>query len=72
MAQLGEINLPTLVISGTDDQMTPLKYGRFLAEHIPHAQLDIIEGGAHMMALEQPEAVVSTVSRFLETLPASK
>lgn len=61
MGQLNQITLPTLVMSGSDDRMTPLKYGQFLANHLPNAKLAIIEGGGHKMALEQPELVTHII-----------
>lgn len=69
MDRLGEIRLPTLVINGTADRMTPLKYGRFLADQIPDAQLLIVEDAGHMVTLEKPEAVAAAVRRFLDELP---
>ena len=63
--RLGEINVPTLVISGEKDKMTPVKNGRFLADHIPNAQFAIVEGGGHMMALEQPSVVAELVKNYL-------
>lgn len=67
MDRLGDIQLPTLVICGTKDKMTPLKYSQYLAEKIPHSRLEVIGGGGHMVALEQPERVADAISRFLET-----
>lgn len=67
--RLPEIQLPTLVISGSADQMTPPKFGRYLAETIPQARFALIENGGHMMALEFPELVAQTITTFLETLP---
>ncbi|MBC7811202.1 MAG: alpha/beta hydrolase [Burkholderiales bacterium] len=64
--RLPEINVPTLVLGGTDDRMTPFKYSHYLAQNIPEAQLDIIEGGSHMMALEQPQVIVKSIQRWLK------
>ena len=58
---LGGIGLPTLVISGEKDKMTPVENGRFLADNIPHARFAVIKGGGHMMALEQPAAVAALI-----------
>jgi pimeloyl-ACP methyl ester carboxylesterase len=66
MDRLHEITLPALVISGSQDRLTPPKYGRYLADHLPDARLLIIEGGGHMMALEQPENVANAVSQFID------
>lgn len=65
MARVQEIDVPTLVISGTADRMTPLKYGRYLAEQIEGAQLKIVEGGSHLMALHEPLEVGAYVEEFI-------
>jgi len=63
--QLDQITVPTLVISGDKDKMTPVENGRFLADHIPNAKFAIVEGGGHMMALEQPRIVADLVKKQL-------
>jgi pimeloyl-ACP methyl ester carboxylesterase len=65
MKQVGEIKVPTLVIAGSADQLTPVKYARFLAESIPGARLATIEGAGHMMMLERPAEVVKAIREFL-------
>jgi len=67
MKRLHEIETPTLVVAGTADQLTPLKYARFLAEHITGARLTVIKGAGHMVMLERPAEVAKTVGDFLET-----
>ncbi|MCX7791288.1 MAG: alpha/beta hydrolase, partial [Chloroflexaceae bacterium] len=57
MDRLGEIRVPTLVVVGTEDQLTPPRYALFLAGHIPGALLAVIEGAGHMVMLEQPDEV---------------
>lgn len=64
--RLGEIRQRTLVIGGTADKMTPLSYAEFLAANIPNAQLVTVEGGGHMMAIEQPGVVVEAVRTWLK------
>jgi pimeloyl-ACP methyl ester carboxylesterase len=63
-----EIRLPTLILVGSADQMTPPKYGQYLHEQISGAQLVVIQDGGHMMAIEKPVEVTQAVTRFLETL----
>ena len=70
MGRLGEISVPTLVISGSEDRLTPVKYGDYLSKSIPCAQHRLVEGGGHMMALEQGSEVAKFVSRFLHALRA--
>ncbi|WP_139792571.1 alpha/beta fold hydrolase [Pseudophaeobacter leonis] len=49
--------VPTLIMCGEYDRLTPVKRHEFLAELIPHAGLEIISGAGHLPGLEQPEAV---------------
>lgn len=66
--RLAEIALPTLVISSGRDQMTPAKFGHFLAEQLPRAEFALIEEAGHMMMLEFPERVAQLVQDFLAKL----
>lgn len=68
-ARLGEITAPALVLCGTEDQMTPEKHARFLADALPHAEFKLFPGAGHMLPLEQPEAVTEAVRDFLRVLP---
>ncbi|MDX2075687.1 MAG: alpha/beta hydrolase [bacterium] len=65
-AELKAIAAPTLVISGTHDKMTPLKYGQYLADNIPNSTLAIIEGAGHMLGLEQAGQVAQIVANWLD------
>jgi pimeloyl-ACP methyl ester carboxylesterase len=65
MEKVGEISLPTIVISGTADNLTPVKYGEYLCKHISGAKHTIIEDGGHMMALEKPKEFIRSASDFL-------
>lgn len=68
MARLGEIRAPTLVVCGSEDRMTPVKYSEFLAAHIPRARLVVLEGASHSAMLEQPDALNEALADFLTTL----
>jgi len=68
MDQVTLIKLPTLIIVGSADQMTPPKYGQYLHDQISGSQLVEIEDGGHMMAIEKPTQVAQAVARFLEVL----
>jgi len=54
-ARLPQIALPTLVVHGTEDRVLPVANGRMIAELIPGARLEILEGVGHMFFLERPE-----------------
>jgi pimeloyl-ACP methyl ester carboxylesterase len=68
-AQLGTVRVPTLVVTGTEDRLTPLKYGRFLAEAIPGARLVEVPAAGHFPQLEQPATVNAAIRAFLADLP---
>ena len=72
MGRLGEIGVPTLVVAGSADQLTPIKYARFLVEHISGARLVIIESAGHMVMLEQPAEAAKAVREFLDQIDASR
>jgi pimeloyl-ACP methyl ester carboxylesterase len=70
MECLGQIHVPTLVVVGSADQLTPLKYAHFLAENIPDVQLRTIENAGHMVMLERPEMVELAIQQFIEGMIA--
>lgn len=65
MDRLHEIRVPTLVVCGEEDRMTPAKYSRHLADCIPDARLELIPRAGHMVMLEQPEALADVIQSFL-------
>jgi pimeloyl-ACP methyl ester carboxylesterase len=68
MARLSEVAVPTLILCGRDDKLTPVKYSEYLQQNIPTAQLKIIEGAGHMVMLEQPRAVTTALREFCARL----
>jgi pimeloyl-ACP methyl ester carboxylesterase len=64
MGSLGEVHLPTLVICGEKDQLTPLKYSQFLVDHIQGARLVTIPEAGHMVMLEKPQETTEAIARF--------
>jgi pimeloyl-ACP methyl ester carboxylesterase len=68
MDRLGEIGVPTLVLGGAQDAMTPPKFVQFLADSIPGAQLALLEGAGHYPMVEQADAFNRRLGEFLESL----
>jgi pimeloyl-ACP methyl ester carboxylesterase len=68
MNRLDAIRVPTLVISGDDDRLTPLKYGEYLAVNIPGAVLKIIHGAGHLAMLEKAAEVNAVITSFVHSL----
>jgi pimeloyl-ACP methyl ester carboxylesterase len=68
MDRVHDIKLPTLVMCGSNDIMTPPKYSRYIASKIYGAKELIIEGGTHMVFVEQPVVVNKAIEDFLNSL----
>ena len=64
---LSTITVPTLVIVGEHDVLTPPDESRLIAEGIPNARLVIIDQAGHMSNLENPEAFNDALLAFVET-----
>jgi len=53
--KLRQVTVPTLVIWGVKDNVTPLRTGRLLAHRLPSARLELIEGVGHMPMYESKQ-----------------
>jgi pimeloyl-ACP methyl ester carboxylesterase len=61
-ARLPGIEMPTLVIHGTLDQMVPVENGRLIASLVPGAQLEIFDDVGHTFFWERPERSAELIS----------
>jgi 3-oxoadipate enol-lactonase len=59
------IDVPTLVICGAEDKVTPPALSEELAALIPNAQLRLVAGAGHLLNLEKPEEFNAAVERFI-------
>lgn len=66
--ELGTINVPTLVIVGEHDAISPVAEMTAIAHALPQATLRIIPDAGHMAPLENPAAVNAAMAAFLESL----
>jgi len=66
MEEIERIDLPTLILGGDSDPMTPLKYSEYLERKMPRAQLVTIPGGSHMLAVEHSKEAASAVADWLK------
>ena len=64
-ADLARIAVPTLVLCGREDALTPANLAEEMATLVPQAKLEIIEHCGHLTTLEQP-AQTNRVHRYLE------
>jgi pimeloyl-ACP methyl ester carboxylesterase len=64
-AVLRKCKVPTLVLCGRHDGLTPVKRHTFMAELIPYARLQIIEEAGHIPTLEAPDATTEALRTWL-------
>ena len=67
-----KIALPTFVICGADDKMTPPALSQFIAGNIPGARLSLIENAGHMVMMENAEAFNDALQTFALSLPDTR
>ena len=61
--RLGEVQCPTLILCGEKDGAN-LKSARFLAGHIPGAELQVLENTGHVVNEENPRALAERLNAF--------
>jgi pimeloyl-ACP methyl ester carboxylesterase len=64
--RLGDIHLPTLIMTGKDDQLAPARYAKYLHEKIVGSHLVLIPQAGHMVMAEQPALLNEALERFLD------
>ncbi|MDD2869173.1 alpha/beta fold hydrolase [Neomegalonema sp.] len=62
---LAGIRVPSLVLVGTEDALTPPELAQEMAFSIPGARLALIEGAGHLAPLERPAAVTAALRDWL-------
>ena len=65
MDRVHEIKLPTLIICGESDVMTPVKFANYLGSKIANSRVVIAPGAGHFVLAEKPEAVNEAIDDFL-------
>ncbi|MEU7045680.1 4-carboxymuconolactone decarboxylase [Streptomyces varsoviensis] len=66
-AELGRVGVPTLVLVGAEDQVSPPADARVLVAGIPDARLALVPGTSHLAPVEQPAAVTDLLVRHFTT-----
>ena len=64
---LSGVDVPTLVIAAEHDTFTPMSLAREMADAIPNAQLEVVEGASHAAPVEQPDGIAERVEDFLSS-----
>lgn len=68
--ELRHISVPTLVVVGEHDGITPPSDAQAMAQAIPGARLEVIEDAGHLSPLERPDAFNRILTGFLDGLGA--
>ena len=68
---LPDINIPTLLICGEHDAISPADEMGVIADAMPNATIKIIENVGHMAPLEHPQAVNDLIRQFLKQTDSS-
>ncbi|MCF3125430.1 alpha/beta fold hydrolase, partial [Streptomyces arenae] len=66
-AELGRTGVPTLVLVGSEDQVTGQGEARTLVAGIPDARLAVVPGASHLAPVEQPAAVTDLLVRHFSS-----
>ncbi|WP_308115485.1 MULTISPECIES: alpha/beta fold hydrolase [unclassified Rhodococcus (in: high G+C Gram-positive bacteria)] len=70
-AELPFLTVPTLVLAGTEDAITPQAWGGEIAAAVPGAELTVLDGIGHLSTVEAPSAVAVRLGRWLDSLRTS-
>ncbi|GAB2956523.1 alpha/beta hydrolase [Amycolatopsis acidiphila] len=62
---LRTVRVPTLVVVGSEDEFTPLADAELIHRSVPHSELVVIEGAAHLPNLERPAEFNTALARLL-------
>jgi 3-oxoadipate enol-lactonase len=71
-SQLPSIRVPTMILNGEFDFLTPRPLQETLRTHIPNSALVIVQRAYHAFTLEQPELTAYLVARFAEDVMAGR
>lgn len=68
MDSIHKVRLPTWILVGEDDQLTPVKYARYLHEAIEGSRLAVVPQAGHLAMMEKPEEFNCLLAEFLTEL----
>ncbi|MDW8001864.1 MAG: alpha/beta hydrolase [Deltaproteobacteria bacterium] len=68
MDKVKYIKVPTLIVCGVDDMLTPVKYSQYLHREIKNSKLVLIEGAGHMVMMEKPMELNVAIESFVKDL----
>lgn len=69
---LSDIHVPTLILVGEEDKVTPFSDAQHLHKNITGSQLEVIKKAGHLSNMENPEGFNKAVSEFLVSLHSNQ
>jgi pimeloyl-ACP methyl ester carboxylesterase len=66
--KLKQIKVPTLILVGDRDNLTPPRISQLLQAAIPDSKLVIVEDASHYLVMERPELVNAEILKFLKSI----
>jgi len=67
MKEVEKVDLPTLILCGEDDLLTPIKYSEFLHSRIKGSKLEVLSNAGHMLMMESPQTFNEKIREFIMT-----
>lgn len=64
--RLAELRGRIQLFHGTEDELVPFEFGRYIADNAPHCEFHALEGWGHLIALQSPELVFETAREVLD------
>jgi pimeloyl-ACP methyl ester carboxylesterase len=68
--KLATITVPTLIMVGEEDKLTPVPWSTYMKENIPKSKIIVMKGSSHLPMLERPADFNRHVTEFVTSLPA--
>ncbi len=63
--QISNIKVPTLIIVGREDSMTPLEWSEFMRDRIEGSKIKVIPGSSHFPMIENPQELNRAMEEFI-------
>lgn len=64
-ASVADVRVPVHLIHGRDDAVIPLAAGQWLAQALPHARIEVLDGCGHAPMVSQPEICARVIQEAL-------
>jgi pimeloyl-ACP methyl ester carboxylesterase len=69
---LEHVNVPALIVAGTDDTFTPYRLSEEMHRLIPGSEILAVPGGTHVAPIEQPELIALRLEKWLSRISGKK